>query len=144
MLRYVKKAEINFKNANTENETGSATTGKWTGLDVYERASSVILDIQTLEIGYGQPTVSLYAASNLNTAFLVAKNTSQAADGYNTIVTLLLFKHPDILQSYLFILSNTLCQCPMSNVLMFECLNPEIYWHSEHSIKPLNLHFRIS
>ena len=54
------------------------------------------------------------AASNLNTAFLVAKNTSQAADGYNTIVTLLLFKHLDILQSYLFILSNTLCQCPVS------------------------------
>jgi len=79
-----------------------------------ERQVSVILDIQTLEIGYGQPTVSLYAASNLNTAFLVAKNTSQAADGYNTIVTLLLFKHLDILQSYLFILSNTLCQCPVS------------------------------
>ena len=82
-----------------------------------ERQVSVILDIQTLDIGYGQPTVSLYAASNLNKAFLVANNTSQAADGYNTIVTLLLIKHLDILQSYLFILSNkklTLCQCPMS------------------------------
>jgi len=112
-----------------------------------ERQVSVILDIQTLNISYGQPTVSLYAASNLNKAFLVANNTSQAVDGYNTIVTLLLIKHLDILQSYLFILSNkklTLCQCPMSNVLMFECLNPEIYWHSEHSIKRLNLHFRIS
>jgi len=39
---------------------------------------------------------------------------------------------------------STICECPMSNILMFECLNVELmfacinlesYWHSEHSGK---------